>query len=104
MRDATFELHKWHSNEPQLEDDPPHSSDEERSYAKRQLQVQPKESKLLGVKWNKDEDTIAVQFPTTDSEHKPHSNETRSLSDISKSVRPPWSRVAHNSSREANLS
>ena len=34
MRDATFELHKWHSNEPQLEDDPPHSSDEERSYAK----------------------------------------------------------------------
>ena len=68
MRDATFELHKWHSNEPQLEDDPPHSSDEEHSYAKRQLQVQPNESKLLGVKWNKDEDTIAVQFPTTDSD------------------------------------
>ena len=66
MQDATFELHKWHSNEPQLEDDPPHSSDEEHSYAKRQLQVQPNESKLLGVKWNKDEDTIAVQFPTTD--------------------------------------
>ena len=68
MQDATFELHKWHSNEPQLEDDPPHPSDEERSYAKRQLQVQPNESKLLGVKWNKDEDTIAVQFPTTDSD------------------------------------
>ena len=68
MRDATFELHKWHSNEPQLEDDPPHSSDEEHSYAKRQLQVQPNESKLLRVKWNKDEDTIAVQFPTTDSD------------------------------------
>ena len=68
MRDATFELHKCHSNEPQLEDNPPHSSDEERSYAKRQLQVQPNESKLLGVKWNKDEDTIAVQFPTTDSD------------------------------------
>ena len=83
MRDATFELHKWHSNEPQLEEDPPHSSDEEHSYAKRQLQVQPNESKLLGVKWNKDEDTIAVQFPTTDSDT---SNETRSLSDFSKSV------------------
>ena len=68
MRDATFELHKWHSNEPQLEDNPPHSSEEERSYAKRQLQVQPNESKLLGVKWNKDKDTIAVQFPTTDSD------------------------------------
>lgn len=66
MRDATFELHKWHLNEPQLEDDPPHSSDEEHSYAKQQLQVQPNESKLLGVKWNTDEDTIAVQFPTTD--------------------------------------
>ena len=100
MRDATFELHKWHSNELQLEDDPPHSSDEEHSYAKRQLQVQPNESKLLGVKWNKDEDTIAVQFPTTDSDT---SNETRSLSDFSKSVQPPWPRVAHNSSRETNL-
>ena len=80
MRDATFELHKWHSNQLQLEDDPPHSSDEERSYAKRQLQVKPNESKLLGVKWNKDADTIAVQFP--------HANETRSLSDISKVYGP----------------
>ena len=34
---------------------------------------------------------------------QPHSNETRSLSDFRKSVRPPWPRVAHNSSREANL-
>ena len=33
IRDATFELHKWHSNQLQLEDDPPHSSDEEQSYA-----------------------------------------------------------------------
>ena len=102
MQDATFELHKWHSNEPQLEDDPPHSSDEEHSYVKRQLQVQPNESKLLGVKWNKDEDTIAVQFPTRLG-HQPQSNEMRSLSDFSKSVRPPWPRVTHNSSREANL-
>ena len=68
MRDAKFELHKWHSNQLQLEDDPPHSSDEERSYAKRQLQVQPNESMLFGVKWNKDEDTVAVQFPNTDSD------------------------------------
>ena len=36
--------------------------------------------------------------------HKPHAHETRSLSDISKSVWTPWSSVTHNPSREANLS
>ena len=76
MRDATFELHKWHSNHPQLEEDnqaalnkdnPKSASNEDQSYAKQQLQVTPIESKLLGVKWNKSEDTIAVQFPSASS-------------------------------------
>ena len=61
MRNATFELHKWHSNQPQLEDS---GHPEDQSFAKQQLQVKPSESKLLGVKWNKIEDTIAVQFPS----------------------------------------
>ncbi|XP_068723318.1 uncharacterized protein [Montipora capricornis] len=63
MSDASFELHKWHSNEPQLEDRPPSTPYEEQSYAKQQLQAQSSGSKLLGVKWNKEDDTIAVQFP-----------------------------------------
>ncbi|XP_068704539.1 uncharacterized protein [Montipora foliosa] len=62
MSDASFELHKWHSNEPQLEDRPASTPYEEQSYAKQQLQAQSSGSKLLGVKWNKEDDTIAVQF------------------------------------------
>ena len=31
------------------------------------MQVKPSESKLLGVKWNKFEDTIAVQFPVANT-------------------------------------
>ena len=76
MSDATFELHKWHSNRPELEDDAQPASHEnsaqlasgeDQSYAKQQLLVKPTESMLLGIKWNKREDTIAVQFPATSS-------------------------------------
>lgn len=74
MSDATFELHKWHSNHPQLEDNPQSAlredsaqpaSSEDQTYAKQQLLVKTSESKLLGVKWDKFQDTIAVQFPST---------------------------------------
>ena len=88
MKDATFELHKWHSNHAQLEDDTQPTqgeevaqptlrknsaqatSSEDQSYAKQQLLVKPSESKLLGVKWDKFEDTIAVQFPSASSAPK----------------------------------
>ena len=76
MSDATFELHKWHSNYPQLEGNPqptqgedssqPETS-EDQSNAKQQLLNKPSETKLLGVKWNKSEDTISVQFPSESS-------------------------------------
>ena len=80
MSDATFELHKWHSNYPQLEGNPqptqedssqPETS-EDQSYAKQQLLNKPSETKLLGVKWNKSEDTIAVQFPSASSAPTKH--------------------------------
>ena len=73
MSDATFELHKWHSNHPQLEDNPQFAlsedgahpaSSEDQTYAKQQLLVKTSESKLLGVNWDKFQDTIAVQFPS----------------------------------------
>lgn len=73
MSDGTFELH---SNYPQLEDNPqptqgednsqPETS-ENQSYAKQQLLHKPSEPKLLGVKWNKSEYTIAMQFPSASS-------------------------------------
>ena len=59
--EAQFELHKWHSNEPELEvsGEP---EDEKQSYAKEPLGVKPGETKMLGLPWNKTEDTIAVTF------------------------------------------
>ena len=73
LEDATFELHKWGSNVPQLEAEdgkPALELSVEQSYAKTQLQVKPKESKVLGLKWDKQSDTLKVSFlsenvPTT---------------------------------------
>jgi hypothetical protein len=62
MDDAKFELHKWNSNVPELEDEHSAPSDDQ-SFAKQQLQVLPNQSKLLGLKWNKSTDTISVEFP-----------------------------------------
>ena len=66
MNDASFELHKWHLYETQLEDRLHSTPYEEQSYAKQQLQAQLSGPKLLGVKWNK-EDAIAVRFPEVGS-------------------------------------
>jgi predicted metalloprotease with PDZ domain len=67
LQDATFELHKWSSNVPQLEVDEVHQVSElsdEQSYAKTQLMVKPKESKVLGLKWDKQSDTLKISFPS----------------------------------------
>jgi hypothetical protein len=66
FEEAKFQLHKWHSNDLQLE-----SADEERSrddnsqpsYAKQQLGFQNNETKLLGLPWNKSDNTFSVNFP-----------------------------------------
>ena len=43
--EAQFELHKWHSNEPQLEASR-EPEDGKQSYAKEQLGVKPGETKM----------------------------------------------------------
>ena len=70
LEDATFHLHKWSSNVPALEAEGSQQSSEhlvEQSYAKTQLQVQPRESKLLGLKWDKQSDTLKVTFSRDDT-------------------------------------
>ena len=62
FQEAKFELHKWHSNEQELEASS-RPEDEKQSYAKEQLGVKPGETKLLGLPWNKTKDSIAVTFP-----------------------------------------
>lgn len=60
--EAQFELHKWYSNVPALEASS-EQEDEKQSYAKEQLGVKPGETKMLGLPWDKSEDTIALVFP-----------------------------------------
>ena len=52
--DATFKLHKWNSNVEELE---PKS---ENTYAKQQLGAKGNESKILGIPWDKQNDTLRV--------------------------------------------
>jgi hypothetical protein len=61
FNDAQFELHKWHSEELETDSD----ADHEQSIAKQQLgqTTRQGESKLLGLPWNKREDTLSVNFP-----------------------------------------
>ena len=65
--DAKFKLHKWHSNRKELETA---CEDYEPSFAKEQLEntLARGPCKLLGVGWDKVEDTLHVCFPATPAE------------------------------------
>ncbi len=66
LGEGEFQLHKWHSNAAELESDV--NEDGETTYAKESLGTTPSETKLLGLSWNKLDDTLSVTFP-------PHENE-----------------------------
>ena len=66
LGDAKFQLHKWHSNAPELES-PTTATDTEFSYAKQELGTRSGETKILGVPWQKTGDTIRVELPTEPS-------------------------------------
>ncbi|PFX28961.1 hypothetical protein AWC38_SpisGene6275 [Stylophora pistillata] len=61
---ASFKLHKWHSNVPAVES-PGESLSEDTTFAKEQLGA-PQEGggSILGLPWNKRQDTIEINFPT----------------------------------------
>ena len=66
FEDATFNLHKWHSNVSDLEGKEQSShqtttnNDEETTFAKQQLGTNQSEVKLLGLSWDKSQDTLRV--------------------------------------------
>ena len=61
FEDAVFQLHKWHSNEAMLESNHQEEDLVDQTFAKQQLkQPQKENSSLLGLAWNKNEDTISV--------------------------------------------
>ena len=65
--DAKFELHKWHSNEHELETN---FENYEPAFAKQQLgsTSTPGKGKLLGVACDNSEDTLRVTFPNSPAE------------------------------------
>ena len=62
---AAFELHKWHSNVPELESAETEQSAGEQTFAKQQLGT-PEEGggAILGLKWDKRRDKLSVAVPT----------------------------------------
>ena len=56
-------MHKWNSNDLQLECGNVVPVDEQQRYAKQQLGVKEGETKMLGLPWKKREDVIAVAIP-----------------------------------------
>ena len=63
FEDACFKLHKWHSNERELE--ATQAQDADPTYAKQQLgTTEGGDSSILGLEWNKEGDTVSVKMPT----------------------------------------
>ena len=63
FNDATFQLHKGHSNVPALEvKETQLSSPTEERFAKQQLWVRSGQTTLLGLSWDKERDVIAVEI------------------------------------------
>ena len=75
-----FELHKLNFNVPELELDDQLTVDSQ-TYAKEQLEVKTNETKLLGLPWDKVEDTLAVTF-SGDSHEATKRDVLRSLASI----------------------
>ena len=57
-----FKLHKWHSNEPNLQNNNL-SSQKELNFAKEHLGRKASETKILALKWDKQRDTFRVEIP-----------------------------------------
>lgn len=61
---AAFELHKWHSNIPQLESDKTKQSPEDQTYAKQQLGIpEGGGGAILSPQWDKQRDASSVAIP-----------------------------------------
>ena len=58
-----FKLHKWHSNEPNLETNDL-SSEKELNSTKEHLGAKANKTKILDLNWDKQRDTFRVEIPT----------------------------------------
>lgn len=69
--DTVFELHKWHSNVPELESaDTEQNGGDHEIYAKQQLGTpEGGGGAILGLKWDKLRDTLSVAVPTEKADY-----------------------------------
>ena len=85
FQDATFRLHKWHSNVRELEESSDADVDaEEPTYAKQQLGSKQTETKLLGLPWDKTQDNLSV----VTCNEKPATTKRAALSQLAKVYDP----------------
>jgi hypothetical protein len=83
-----FTIHKWHLNESELEGDEAAPRDEG-TYVKQQLEgTENHESKLLGLPWNREKDTLSVEMSAADC-----SSKRSVLSELAKIYRKPVLKV-----------
>ena len=88
FRAGGFSLHKWHSNVPELETSE-NTDRTDSTYAKESFGTKPHETKLLGVSWNKREDTISVTFPIARIENELSESTKREVLRIIASIYDP---------------
>ena len=88
FEDGTFKLHKWYSNDSSLESNDL-TNEDELIFAKEQLGSNKHETKLLGLPWNKIEDTVSIGTSPRES----ISTKREALSELAK-VYDPLSLVA----------
>ena len=75
LGNATFSLHKWASNANELDGESENNEDrEEQTAAKQQLGLKPTEKKILGMKWEKKNDTLSVQLGSNSEKRTDHTN------------------------------
>ena len=85
FEDATFHLHKWHSNDSTLENyDRTNQPEEDLTYSKQHLGSNECEAKLLGLPWNKTEDTLTIPI----SSEREISTKREALSELAKVYDP----------------
>ena len=96
---ATFQLHKWHSNVPELELAEVSESEDSLSYAKQQLGIRTGEFGLLGLKWDKKNDMLTINFPLVPT----HPTKRGILGKVAKIYDPPWVRVSHHIEGQTSL-
>ena len=65
FKETSFDLHKWQSNIKELEQDEQSNVNEDSTFAKQQLGNET--GNLLGMKWDKEADTIQVIIPPDES-------------------------------------